>query len=382
MANHIKNGTGITSVACAILFLLFTFLYLYNYQADILAVTQHVLSGGVTHYNRTVGAVLITALLWLLQLGIHAGTRLGGFFHALTYLPSLLLLGILTDVTPNLVHESYLGHWLWLFPLLMVAYGGGVWVCRQWESVHTHPKGITPLRYLWVNVGTMVAMMLVTCAIGCNDATFHRRMRMERLMKDGHYAEALQVGEWEEETDSSLTFLRAWALSRTHAMGDHLFDYPLTGGSDALLPNGGSVRLMMVPETRLYKDLGVVFKTRMRPMDYLVNLHDKRWATPAAHDWLLCAYLLDGKVDAFARRLPLYYAVNDSLPRHYREALTLYAHLRNQPSLVYRDAVMEADYADFQKLRREEPDARLRDTKLRDAYGKTYWYYYCRLRRR
>lgn len=33
-------------------FLLFTFLYLFEYQADVLAVTQHVLAHGVTHYNR------------------------------------------------------------------------------------------------------------------------------------------------------------------------------------------------------------------------------------------------------------------------------------------------------------------------------------------
>ena len=48
-------------VMCAILFLCFSFLYLYEYQADVLAVAQHVLSDGQTHYNRTIGAVLITA---------------------------------------------------------------------------------------------------------------------------------------------------------------------------------------------------------------------------------------------------------------------------------------------------------------------------------
>lgn len=376
MGNHIKNGTGITRVVCAVLFFLFTFLYLYSYQADILAVTQHVLSGGITRYDRTVGAIVITLLLWLLQLAIYAGTRLGGYFHALTYLPSLLLLGILTDVTDNLAHESYLGHWLWLFPLLMVGYGGVLWVCLQFESIHTQPKGVTALRYVWINMGTMVALWLMAVAIGCNDGTLQHRMRMETLMKAGRYDEALQVGQWEEETDSSLTFLRAWSLSRTRGLGEHLFEYPLVGGSDALLPNGSSVRLMLVPETRLYKDLGVVFTTKLPPLDYLENLHDKRWATTAAHDWLLCAYLLDRKIDHFAQTLPRYYAVNDSLPKHYREALTLYTHLRNNPSLVYSDAVMEADYADFQALRRKTGDARLRRTLLHDSYGKTYWYYY------
>ena len=55
----------ITSAAC---FLIFTFLYLYNYQTDVLAMAQHVLSDGKTYYVPFVGASLITILLSLLQL--------------------------------------------------------------------------------------------------------------------------------------------------------------------------------------------------------------------------------------------------------------------------------------------------------------------------
>ena len=49
---------------CAIVFCTFSFCYLYFYQADILAVEQHLLSGGKTHYDRTIGAVLITVALY------------------------------------------------------------------------------------------------------------------------------------------------------------------------------------------------------------------------------------------------------------------------------------------------------------------------------
>ena len=101
MIKTTKNGTIIMRVMCAILFLLFTFLYLFEYQADILAVTQHVLAHGVTHYNRTIGAVLLTIILWVLQLVIFGLSGLSRRFHALTYLPSLLLLGVLTDVTSH-----------------------------------------------------------------------------------------------------------------------------------------------------------------------------------------------------------------------------------------------------------------------------------------
>ena len=69
-------------VACAIFFILFTFLYLYDYQADIMSVIQHVLSQGATHYNRLVGAVLITFVLWLLQFSIYGLIRLERVGHA------------------------------------------------------------------------------------------------------------------------------------------------------------------------------------------------------------------------------------------------------------------------------------------------------------
>ena len=55
-------------VVCAVLFVLFTFCYLYFYQADVIAAAQHVFSGGQTRYDRLIGAVLITVGLFCLHL--------------------------------------------------------------------------------------------------------------------------------------------------------------------------------------------------------------------------------------------------------------------------------------------------------------------------
>ena len=82
MTSTSKNGAVMPRMTCAVLFLIFTFLYLYDYQADILAVTQHVLSHGQTNYNRLVGALLITVVLWMVQVGVYVGTRLKGYTHA------------------------------------------------------------------------------------------------------------------------------------------------------------------------------------------------------------------------------------------------------------------------------------------------------------
>ena len=82
--NDVKNNSTLLQFACAIVFILFVFIYLYFFQSDLLFMLQHVLSGGATRYDRTVGAVLITLVLYLLQIGVNKITRFGGGLHALT----------------------------------------------------------------------------------------------------------------------------------------------------------------------------------------------------------------------------------------------------------------------------------------------------------
>ena len=97
-----------------------------------------------------------------------------------------------------------------------------------------------------------------------------------------------------------------------------------------------------------------------------------------AIDYLLCGYLLDRNIDAFAANVTKYYEVNDSvaLPKHYKEALVMYTHLRSNPRVIYNNNVMNTDFEDFQKLEKSVADERERQTALRDTYGNTYWYYY------
>ena len=47
-------------------------IYLAFYQADVLAVAQHVFSGGLTNYSYTLAPLLITLVLYLLQVGVYA----------------------------------------------------------------------------------------------------------------------------------------------------------------------------------------------------------------------------------------------------------------------------------------------------------------------
>ena len=97
----ITNSTILMRVMCAVVFFIFAFCYLYFYQADIIAMAQHVLSDGQTRYEPLIGAVLLTISLSLLQLLVFAITRLYKRAHAFTYFPSMLALLLLTCARPS-----------------------------------------------------------------------------------------------------------------------------------------------------------------------------------------------------------------------------------------------------------------------------------------
>ena len=68
--NRVKYSQDtLKRVLCTFVFTLFSFFFLYFYQADLMTIIQHVLSEGQTHYNHFVGAVLITIVLLLIQIG-------------------------------------------------------------------------------------------------------------------------------------------------------------------------------------------------------------------------------------------------------------------------------------------------------------------------
>ena len=375
--NYPANNGTLLQTACAIVFLLFVFVYLYFFQADLLSMLQHVLSGGATHYDRTVGTVVITAVLYLVHLGAK---RLGGLdrvCHALSYFPSLLLLAALTDVEVDFSVSPLRGLWLWLAPLLLAVYVF-LSLAVKYNWIETLPPSYSaPISVLWKNLLLMACMFIAVCLCGNNDSVLHYRLRVERLLGSGAYSKALMVGEKSDETDASLTMLRAYALSRSGQLGERLFEFPLTGGSYALLPDGKGVRCLLYPEDRIVRALSIRKKGDMTPMEYLLYIERNGLSRKPVTDYILCGYLLDRNIDAFVNAIRRKYSLTSpSLPKHYKEALTLYTHLRSNPVLVYHNEVMDADYADFQNLEHKYTDARERESYVRDMYGDTYWFYY------
>lgn len=372
---HKKTAWGIRLV-CGFLFVLFCILYLYGFQSDWLALTQHLASQGRTSYSPLWGMVLITLLLLGLQMGFSRLLVFPVRFHALTFFPSCLLLALCTDYR-SVAFGAETAGWNWsVYVLVVIIYAVVVRVVWLFPDVNGEKE--TVFACLWPNAMLMSLLLFMAGSAGNAQDSLHYKLRVARLLEQGEEEAALEVGKRSDATNHSLTALRAYALSRQGRLGDKLFEYPQHYGSRGLLlPKKDSLLLGDWPK-RLYRHLG------RRPASdwhgdtrlFLERVAGCDSVAPAVGDYLLCTYLLDKNLDNFVRALPNYYVVSDSLPRHYKEALILYSHLRMKPVIVFREGAVSANYEGFQEYRSRYSRTEERRNRCRDMYGGTYWYYY------
>lgn len=374
-----KNFDTLTYGICAILFCAFSLVFLYCYQDDLLTVTQAVLSHGQTHYDRLIGATLITVVLMLLHVGVMRLWHNFSLLPSLSFFPSALCLGLLTSMRLDGGEYTFYPATVW-FVVLLVFFIAVVAVLRQMDiAVLSLARHMTAAGKWLVNIGLMVMSLLTVMCLCNNDKIWHARTHAEQCLIDGDTDGALATIGLVQEPDSNLFMLRAYALSQKGELGEHLFEQNVTGGSAALLPTDSTgPAFVLYPVRDLYRRLGGMFSRPMRTMVYLEKLRKLGRAKTPAGDYLLCGYLLDKNLDAFVDQIGKYYTVNDStpLPKHYREALLLYTHRHSSPRLVYKNNIMEADFQDYQKLEGDIQNALERQVKLRDTFGNTYWYYY------
>lgn len=371
------SSTIIIRMMCAIVFVLFTWGWLYFFQADALAMTQHVMSGGLTHYNRLVGAIIITAVLMILQYIVNGVTKLNKRFHALTYVPSMLLLAMLTDVSQTIDKGISLSRSFGLVAFFAVAWVVLIFFVRQYENVVKEFHIPFFSRSMWLNMLMMVAMITCVAWIGNTNAVFQYRMKVEGHLMRGEYLQARKVGQKSLESDADLMMLRMYALARCNELGEHLFEYPITGNSSQILPTSGKTKMLLCPTDSIYKFMGARPAVPMEPERYLAMLQRRDSVNNMAiADYLLCGYLIDKQLDRFAQEIPRYYPMKANLPKHYCEALALYAHSRSNPSVVYQVPEVEENYANYQEMKRQYRDPKEQKTRVSEEYRGTYWYYY------
>ena len=101
-------------------------------------------------------------------------------------------------------------------------------------------------------------------------------------------------------------------------------------------------------------------------------------SNPYAREYYLSALLLDKRLPEFVVALRECYPNYQNLPKHYSEALLLYAHIVEDKSIMALPVCgnVAERYSGFVKTESEYEDVHVRGNYVRRRFGDTYWWYF------
>lgn len=388
-----SRTAGVIRYSCGILFLLFSFCYLFFLQGELLAEAQFVFSRGVTTYNLLAGAIIIPLVLLFLQWLVGIVSQLPPRFHALSYLPSMLLLAMITDVNKTTLVHFGIGAWAWIFPLALVGYILLTLLLRALDSRRYEPVGDIRTQ-LYPNFIILLALTLMVGSIPKTTDVYHFELKAERLILEKDYEAASRVGERSLRTSARLTQLRMYALSKQGLLAERIFDYPQHDGSKGLLDVTDTLPDYRFSPQAICLHLGAFSGNSVHSTQRFFDLvlaDDTLWNQQTV-DYYLCSLLLDKRLSDFKKQLPRYYHHSDTvqqvfsqLPKAYREALMLTASSSvvsqgkvpyDADTLSVDDAELLQRFMDYNKEKAAYSDLTERMNLTHRHFGNTYWWYY------
>lgn len=390
--SHKQKTAGLIRYSCGLLFMLFSFCYLYFLQGEILAEAQYVYSGGATTYHLLIGAVIITAVLQIVQWIVSLALRLPSRFHALSYLPSMLMLAIITDMNEATMSNFSFGAWKWIAPLIIVIYVICVSVIKR-IAINDEQSDSFKTQ-LYPNYIILFVLILITGAIPQSTDVYHYELKTERLILEEDYEAATKVGEQSLRATPRLTQLRMYALSEQGQLAERLFEYPQHYGSKGLLDVTDTLSIYRFNTKRICAYLGAYCGKSVHSASryYELVFADSLWNQHTI-DYYLCSLLLDKKLKEFQQQLPHYYDLSDSipnaynqLPKAYREALLLIGNhadalqgkfvIGNDTLATFTDTDMIQSFNAYNEMKADVADLTERINRTHRTFGKTYWWYF------
>ncbi|MGL5273380.1 MAG: DUF6057 family protein, partial [Phocaeicola sp.] len=293
-------------VVCGFFFLLFSFVYLYVFQRDVITALHYALAHGKTVYSPLAGAIVLTIVLWMFQWGINMFLRFKGLLGAISYFPSFLFLGILTDINYSVgCGEAINSIWGWLLPLFLLLFIGFSILLRTVFKELLNPPNISTLKLFYSNLTILAIGAIMTISIGNSNVNFHHELAIESAIKHKDWSEARNVGIKSLESTRTLTALRAFALSQEGVLGDYLFSYPQEYKSDGLLLDKSSQNTIYYKADSIYAYLGVYPQSYESTAAYLNRAYTNDEGCYTLKDYYLCSLLLDKDLETFAKELEL-----------------------------------------------------------------------------
>ena len=371
-----RRTARILTVACGLLFSLFSIVYLSVFQKDVMEALHYSLAQGKTVYAPWITAVLVTVVLLVLRWAINGLVGLKGPLKSLSYFPCFLLLGVLTDVGHNVYNGGGIDAvWAWLLPLLLLLHLALGWLLARVDRLWLNPE---MRESITVNSNLLVLLLLcfMTIGIGNTDIHFHHELQMEEALRKRDYETARRIAEKTMDPNRNLTALRAYALSREGTMGEYLFRYPQLYGAAGLLMGTSDEKALRLNADSLYVYLGARPALGESAMDFFERICEEESGNYTTLDYYLSALLLEKKLDEFVTSFKELYMVRDSVPRYYRQALFLYGKMHGQAASETPDEAMEALWDKYSKKKEELTGHRGEGNRMRREFGDTYWWYY------
>ena len=371
MNNRFKYDTTLR-VLCASLFALFSFIYIYTFQGELLALMQDHLSKGVTTSNTFVAALIITFLLSLMQWGLNRVSKLHGRWEALSYIPSCALLALVTDINDGTMLYSA-SKWLWGIPVVAALYIGVVWINRMRRSVKRN--GFFAL--LYPNLMAFSFLFVITAQISNHAPAPHMELAAWNYLHDDRYDDILEVGKRLDDYNTELTALRNLAMFKTGTLGERLFHYPQPFGSDGLVYSKNNKQTVAYGAQEFYNHLGYEPLDGESGLAFTQRLHMEHDSV-AYRDFYLAALLLDKKLDTFVKESAELLQSEEVLPTHYQEAWLLYNEHNPESAVDFvADSAVVKRFADYRSLQAEHADNPVVSKNLaKRKFGNTYWCYF------
>ena len=371
-----RRTARIIAVASGLLFSLFSFVYLSVFQRDVLEALHYSLAQGKTVYAPWISAVLITVVLLLVRWGINGLVGFKGALKTLSFFPSCLLLGVLTDVGHGVYHGGGIDPvWSWLLPVLLVLHVGLGSLLARAGRLYINPEMETGI-VVNTNLFNLLLLCVMTVCIGNTNVHFHHELQAEEALRKQDYARALQVGEKSMDPSRNLTALRAYAMSRQGTMGEDLFRYPQLYGAAGLLMGTSDEKALRLNADSLYIYLGERPALGEPALDFFRRICREETGNYTTMDYYLSALLLEKKLDDFVDAFDELYIVRDSVPCYYRQALFLHDKFHPTAPADTTDVPMEELWGKYTQKQQELSGQRGERNYMRREFGDTYWWYY------
>lgn len=369
----IKHNASIRTV-CAVLFAIFSFSYICMFQGELLALIQDHLAKGQTSNNTFITALVITSLLMILQYLLNRVGKLHGQYEAFSYLPSCVLLALITKVD-----NSFSYSWVqWVVALIVVA---GIYVLVAWISRNTFlPRDVKFFRLFTPNIGVLSFLFVFTGWYGNNAPADQMELAAWKYTHKGKYEKVLEVGKRSDDCNVNLTALRNLALAKTGQLGNKLFAYPQPYGSEGLMMNLYNVQTISYGANEFYNALGSHPYGGEQATAFYKRMTEK---TDSAQyrDMYLSALLLERDLTTFVSYTTNKSSKDEALanaPVHYQEAWMVYNEQHpSTPVAFVPDEAISQRYQEYLALREAyTTNPTIMKNLCKRQFGDTYWYYY------